>query len=392
MNIRFSRRSSMVKASDVRKLLKITERPEVISFAGGLPAPELFPIEQMKAVSDIVLSKSGERALQYSTTEGYLPLREQIVKLMKGNEIDADADRVLITTGSQQGLDLSGKVFIDEGDTVICERPTYLAAINAFNTYLPNFVEVGMDEDGMIMEELEECLKANPGAKFIYTIPDFQNPTGRTMSIDRRKKIIELANKFDAIIIEDNPYGELRYEGEKLPAIKHFDIEGRVIYLGTLSKILSPGLRIGWVYASQDIVSKYILFKQGSDLHTNTLAQMEASEFMNMYGIQDHISRLIRVYKGRRDIMIDAINREFPKEIKSTKPQGGLFLWVEFPTNINARDLLVRCLEKNVAFVPGGSSFAKGGNENTARLNFSNAKEEKIVEGIKRMAEALKEV
>lgn len=392
MDTRFSRRSSMVKASDVRELLKITERPEVISFAGGMPAPELFPIEQMKIVSDRVLGKSGQRALQYSTTEGCLPLREQIVKLMSRTGIGAEANRVLITTGSQQGLDLTGKVFIDEGDTVICEKPTYLAAINAFNAYMPNFAEVGMDEDGMIMEELEECLKVNPDAKFIYTIPDFQNPTGRTMSLDRRKKIIEIAQKFDVVIIEDNPYGELRYEGERLPAIKHFDTEGRVVYLGTLSKILSPGLRVGWVYASQDIITKYILFKQGADLHTNTVAQMQASEFMNMYGTEHHIRKLIEVYKGRRDIMTDAISREFPEGIKATKPQGGLFLWLEFPGNINGRDLLKRCLEKNVAFVPGGSFFANGGNENTARLNFSNAKEEKIVEGIERMAEALREV
>lgn len=392
ISTKFSRRSARVKASDIRELLKITEKPEIISFAGGMPAPEFFPVEQIKTVSRLVLEENGQNALQYSTTEGYLPLRQQIADLMKKNGILAQAEHILITSGSQQGLDLTGKVFIDEGDVIICEKPTYLAAINAFNGYMPEFREVEMDEEGMIIEDLEKCLEANPKAKFIYTIPDFQNPTGRTMSLERRKKLIETANRLDKIIIEDNPYGALRFEGETLPAIKHFDTEGRVIYLGTLSKILCPGFRIGWVYAQPEIFSKYVLFKQGTDLHTNTVSQMEASQFMAMYDIESHISKLRAVYKRRRDIMIEALKRELGDEVSFTQPKGGLFLWISLPEAIHSRELLRRCIEKQVAFVPGDSFFAKEAYHHTARLNFSNAREEEIHEGIKRMALVLKEM
>lgn len=391
MASKFSKRADYVRASDVRELLKLTENPEIISFAGGMPAPELFPIEEMIKVSETVLREDGRKALQYGTTEGYRQLREYIAKRMAKSGIDTTYEQVLITTGSQQGLDLAGKVYIDEGDIIITESPTYLAAINAFRTYMPRFVEVEMDEDGMIMEELEKALINNPSAKFIYVIPEFQNPSGRAMSVERRKKLVELANKYDIPIIEDNPYGELRFEGENIPPVKHFDTQGRVVYMSTFSKILSPGMRIGWVCASPETIQKFILFKQGTDLHTNVFAQMQAAKYVEMYDIDKHIAKIREVYGRRKKLMLDTINETFPKNIKITNPSGGLFLWVVLPQGINSRDILKVCLENNVAFVPGGSFFPNGGQENTFRLNFSNMPDDKIVEGIHRLAVVLKD-
>ncbi len=391
MKVNFSKRSNFVKASEIRELLKLTELPEVISFAGGLPAPELFPVQEMVEACETVLTESGMIALQYGTTEGYKPLRELTVEMMKKNGIHAAFTDVLITSGSQQGLDLTGKAFLDEGDLVFCESPTYLAAINAFQAYMPKFVEIPMDEDGMVMEELERLLMSGMRPKFIYTVPDFQNPSGRTMSLERRKRLMELADAYDIIIVEDNPYGELCFEGEKLPAIKHFDKDGRVIYLSTFSKTFSPGLRLGWVSAKEEILQKYVLFKQGTDLHTNLFAQMVLVAFVRSHDFQAHIRKIRDVYERRRNLMLQTIQEEFPKDIKVTNPQGGLFLWVELPEGLNSRELLVKCLKNNVAFVPGGSFFANGGRENTMRLNYSNMQEERIVDGIRRMAIVLKE-
>lgn len=388
----FARRVEQMKASEIREILKVTERPEVISFAGGLPAPELFPVEEMKAVCTAVLSDDGRAALQYSTTEGYQPLREQIAARMAEAGVVASYTDVLIVSGSQQGLDLTGKVFLDEGDIVICESPTYLAAINAFKTYSPQFVEVAMDEQGMSMSALEETLQRYPQAKLIYTIPDFQNPTGRTMSIDRRKRLVELANQYDVMVMEDNPYGELRFAGEHVPPVKAFDTEGRVIYQSTFSKVLTPGIRVGWLCAAPEILQKYVIFKQSTDLHTNTMAQRQVSKFMEMFDLKEHIEKIRKVYKTRRNLMLEAIKSEFPAGVTYTQPDGGLFLWVELPKELNARDLLIKCLEKQVAFVPGGAFFPNGGNENTLRLNFSNMSEERIVEGIARIGKLIKEI
>lgn len=388
----FARRVEQMKASEIREILKVTERPEVISFAGGLPAPELFPVEEMKAVCTAVLSDDGRAALQYSTTEGYQPLREQITARMAEAGVVASCTDVLIVSGSQQGLDLTGKVFLDEGDIVICESPTYLAAINAFKTYSPQFAEVAMDEQGMIMSALEETLQRYPQAKLIYTIPDFQNPTGRTMSIDRRKRLVELANQYDVMVLEDNPYGELRFAGERVPPVKAFDTEGRVIYQSTFSKVLTPGIRVGWLCAAPEILQKYVIFKQSTDLHTNTMAQRQVSKFMEMFDLKEHIEKIRKVYKTRRNLMLEAIKSEFPAGVTYTQPDGGLFLWVELPKELNARDLLISCLEKEVAFVPGGAFFPNGGNENTLRLNFSNMSEERIVEGIARIGKLIKEI
>lgn len=392
MSLRYAKRMDNIKASEIRELLKLTQKPEVISFAGGLPAPELFPVEELKKVSLQVLEEQGTAALQYGPTEGYEPLREQIVKRMEKVGIEAKPEDILVTSGSQQGLDFSAKIFINPGDIVLCESPSYMGAINAFKAYEPEFIGVPTDENGMIMEDLEKILRDNERVRFIYVIPDFQNPSGRTWSIERRKRLIELANEYNVAIIEDNPYGELRFEGEYYPAVKHYDTEGRVIFLGTFSKIFCPGLRLGWVCAEKEVLNKYILAKQGSDLQSSTISQMQVSKFLEEYDIEEHIETLKKVYKKRKDVMINAMKEDFPEEIKFTNPEGGLFTWVVLPEYMNARDLATKAIEKNVAFVPGGSFFPNGDNENTLRLNYSSMNEEKIAEGMKRLTEVIKDM
>lgn len=390
MSVKFAKRMENIKASTIRELLKLTEQPDIISFAGGLPAPELFPVEKIKQACTSVLDEDGRAALQYSTTEGYLPLRKTIAERAKKLGLNIDASKVLITSGSQQGLDFSGKIFINEGDVVICESPSYLGALNAFNAYLPKYVEIQMDEDGMIMEELESALKANPNAKFIYTIPDFQNPTGRTLSLERRKRLMELATEYEIPVIEDNPYGELRFEGEILPSLKCFDPKGLVIHLGTFSKILAPGMRLGWVIAEPELLNKYNMVKQGADLQTSTISQRDVHKFFSMFDIEEHIEKIKSVYSKRRDLMIETIEKEFPEGVKCTHPDGGLFAWVTFPKNIDGSELLKKALEQKVAFVPGEPFYPNGGNANHGRLNYSNMPEDRIVEGIKRLAKVLK--
>lgn len=392
MALNYAKRMDNIKASEIRELLKLTQKPEVISFAGGLPAPELFPVEELKRVAKEVLEENGTAALQYGPTEGYEPLRQKIVERMKKVNVDVAVDNILVTSGSQQGLDFAARIFINPGDVIICESPSYLGAINAFKAYEPKFVEVETDDEGMIMEYLEKALEENDNAKFIYVIPDFQNPSGKTWSEERRKKLVELANKYNVAILEDNPYGELRFEGEFLPAVKHYDTEGRVIFLGTFSKIFCPGLRLGWVAADKEVLNKFIMVKQGADLQSSTISQMEVAKFLEIYDIEEHIEKLKRVYKKRKDLMIKTMEEEFPEGVKFTDPEGGLFTWVVLPEHINARELAVKALEKNVAFVPGGSFFPNGGNENTFRMNYSNMDEERIVEGVKRLGEVLRQV
>lgn len=392
MAIKFAKRMDNLKASEIRELLKLTERPEVISFAGGLPAPELFPVEEMKKVAVAVLEESGTKALQYAATEGYVPLREKIAARMNTKfQTKVSSSDILITSGSQQGLDFAGKIFLDEGDIVLCESPSYLGAINAFKAYGPKFIEVPTDKDGMIMEELEKILAANDKVKMIYVIPDFQNPTGRTWPVDRRHKFMEIISKYEIPVLEDNPYGELRFEGEVPPSLKSLDTKGLVMFLGTFSKIFCPGLRLGWVAAEHDLLEKFIMIKQGSDLQSSTIAQIEVNKFMEMYDLDAHVEEIKKVYRVRRDLMLNTMKECFPEGLDYTFPSGGLFTWVELPAHINARDVMSKCLENNVAFVPGGSFFPNGGKENTFRLNYSNMPDERIVEGIKRLGKVLHE-
>lgn len=391
MNLRFAERTSQLKASEIRELLKLTEMPDIISFAGGLPAPELFPIERMQQVSMQVLKENGEAALQYSTTEGFKPLRDIIAnERMRGAGVAVTGDDILVTSGSQQAIEFSAKIFINKGDYIICESPSYLGALNAFRAYEPQFIEVPMDENGMIIEELEKVLKVHPEAKMIYTIPDFQNPTGRTMSVDRRKRLAELAEEYNIPVIEDNPYGELIFEGDRLPAIKSFDKNGYVIYLGTFSKTFCPGLRLGWVCADIEVLNKYIIVKQGADLQCSTIGQREAALFMQTWKLDEHIMEIRKVYRRRRDIMIDSIKKFFPSEVTYTNPEGGLFLWLELKEGIDAAKLLEESLKEKVAFVPGEPFYPHKGRSNHCRLNYSNMNDDMIVEGIKRLGDVLK--
>ena len=392
MKLNFAKRMSYMKASEIREILKVTEQEDVISFAGGLPAPELFPIDEINEINQIVLKEAGTKALQYTTTEGYVPLREWIANRM--NErlgTTFDKDNILITHGSQQGLDLSGKVFLDEGDIVLCESPTYLAAISAFKAYGCSFIEIPTDEDGMMMDVLEEVLSNTPHIKLIYAIPTFQNPTGKTWSLERRRKLAELSAKYGVTVIEDNPYGELRFGGESLPSIKSFDEAGNILCTGSFSKIFCPGFRIGWIAGDKEIIRKYVLVKQGTDLQCNTIAQMTIAEYLKRYDIDKHIAKIVEVYRKRRNVAIESIERYFPDTIKFTRPEGGLFTWIELPEGIPAREILEKCLERKIAFVPGGSFFPNGNKENTLRINYSNMPEDRIEKGLQILGEVVTE-
>lgn len=391
MAIRFAKRMEALNGSEIRELLKLIEKPEVISFAGGLPAPELFPIEEMKEISRIVLEESGTQALQYSTTEGFQPLREQIARRMNSkNKTNVTKDDILITNGSQQGLDFAGRVFLNEGDVVLCESPSYLGAINVFKSYGSKFIEVPTDKDGMIMEELEKILEVTENVKMIYVIPDFQNPTGITWTLERRKKFIEIISKYEIPVLEDNPYGELRFKGESLPSLKSMDKKGLVIFLGTFSKILCPGYRLGWTCASQNILKKFIFVKQVADLQASSISQIEVSKFIDLYNLDNHVKKINEVYARRRDLMLETMKEEFPEGVEYTYPEGGLFIWVELPKHLDSRIIMKDCLANNVAYVPGWSFFPNGGTENCFRLNYSNMSDDRIVEGIKRIGLVLR--
>ncbi len=396
---RFAQRTQRMSSSAIREILKMTQIPGLISFAGGLPAPEVFPVEEIRKANDIVLSEVGATALQYHPTEGFAPLREMIVRHSARLGLNIGIENVLITTGSQQALDLLGKVFINRGDRVLVESPTYLGALQAWNAYGPEYVAVPFDDDGMQVNVLEEALRMGP--KFIYVLPNFQNPTGITLSLERRKALIELADRYGVPLVEDDPYGQLRYEGEHIPPVVVLDgqyrnhvgetYHGNVIYMSTFSKTLAPGLRLAWVTAPAEVIRKLVQAKQGADLHTSTLNQMVAYEAAKGGFLDKHINKIRRVYGERRDVMLAALEEYFPSGVKWTHPEGGMFLWVTLPEGLDAADVLPKAVEKMVAFVPGGPFHANGGGENTMRLNFSNAQPEMIQEGIARLGQVLKE-
>jgi 2-aminoadipate transaminase len=387
----FAKRMQVVRASEIRQLLSLTANRDVISLAGGLPAPELFPTAELSALTARILAGQGAAALQYSPTEGYGPLRSQIAARMNALwGTTHTMDEILVVTGSQQGLDLVGKLFLDEGDEILCESPTYVGAISAWNVMQPRWVEVPTDEDGMVIAELERLLKACRRPKFIYVIPNFQNPSGKTWSLERRRALMEVATRHGISVVEDNPYGEVRFEGAHIAPLRTMDPQNLVIGLGTFSKIFCPGLRIGWIAASQPVLGKLVLLKQGADLHTPTLNQMQVSASMEAGDFDTRIGRIAAVYRERRDAMTRALEREMPAGVRFTRPAGGLFLWVEFPEGVDARQLLKRCMDVGVAFVPGEGFFPNGGHVNTARLNYSNMPVERIEEGIRRIGVALR--
>jgi 2-aminoadipate transaminase len=394
---RYAARTNRMKASAIRELLALSNKAEIISFAGGLPAPEVFPIDKFREACDTVLREKGPESLQYGATDGYVPLREMIAKHSCRYGMNVTVDNILPTSGSQQALDLIGRIFINHGDKILVESPTYLGAIQAWNAYGAEFFPVPLDENGMDTNQLEERLRA--GIKFIYVLPNFQNPSGVTLSYERRLHLIELADKYGIPIIEDDPYGQLRYEGEHLPAVEVLDSQirsqetcysGNVIYLSTFSKILAPGIRLAWVIAPPEIIRKLALAKQGADLHTSTFNQITAYEIAKDGFLNEHVHLIRKVYRERRDVMLDALEEHMPEGIKWTHPKGGLFLWVTLPEHINSKDFFNKAIENNVSFVPGDSFFAEGGGFNTMRLNFSNAKPEMINEGIGRLSEVIK--
>jgi 2-aminoadipate transaminase len=397
---RFAQRTQRMTSSAIRELLKLLEDPEIISFGGGLPAPEVFPREQVERAARRVLEEQGAVALQYGATEGYGPLRQMLVRHMSRYGIDVTTDNVLVTTGSQQALDLIGKLLINPGDHIATEDPTYLGAIQAFTSYQAEYLTVPIDDAGMQVDALEDVLRAAP--KFIYVLPNFQNPAGVTLSLARRSRLVELAARYGTPIIEDDPYGQLRYEGQHLPPLVKLDAErngcahgersfrGRVLYLGTLSKTLAPGFRIGWVVAPEEVISKLTQMKQGSDLHTSTFAQMVAYEAARGGFLDRHVRRIREAYRERRDAMLDALQRHFPKGVRWTRPQGGLFLWVTLPPGTDAAALLPLALAEKVAFVPGAAFHPRGGGGNTFRLNFSYCRPEVIEEGVRRLGAVLR--
>ena len=389
--VSFADRMSGIKPSDIREILKVAAQPDIISFAGGLPAPELFPIAEMKAALDAVMDEKGRVALQYGPTDGYLRLREQICERVAAkNQIHTDPDHVFITAGSQQGLDFLGKLFLNPGDVVVLESPSYLGAINAFKQYQPNFVSVPTDENGMIMEELDKVLATTPNVKLIYIIPDFQNPSGRTWPLERRKQFMEIINKYGVPAIEDNPYGDLRFKGEYLPSLKSMDTEGLIVYFGSFSKILAPGFRVGWIIADQQIIQKVNYIAQAAVLQTATINMMAVSKYMDMFDIDEHVATILPVYKHRCELMISTMRETFPKEAKFTDPDGGLFTWVELPEYVNTRELAPLALAQKVAYVPGSGFYPKGDVNNGLRLNYSCSPDDKIIKGINILAEVIR--
>ena len=392
MEYKFASRMDRMKASEIRELLKLTARPDIISFAGGLPAPELFPVKEIAQVSHDLVLKEGQKLLQYATTEGRPTLREKIAKRMTEKyKTPVMADDILITTGSQQCLDFAGKLFLDPGDVVLCESPSYLGALNAFNAFQPVFKEVPTDGEGIIPEELDKILASTPKCKFIYVIPDFQNPTGICWSLERRKKFIEVINKYDLPVFEDNPYGELRYRGESFPTLKSMDTKGLVSFLGTFSKIFCPGLRLGWIAGPHAIVEKFVMIKQSADLHTSNFDQGVADAYMDTYDLDAHVKEIVALYGHRRDLILKTMEEEFPEGVEFTRPDGGLFLWVTVPEGVSARKVFDKCIEQKVAAVIGDAFYPNDKTDRSMRVNYSCMPDDKIVEGVKRMAKAIKE-
>lgn len=397
---RYAQRTQRMGSSVIRELLKLTEKPDIISFGGGLPAPDVFPVEEFADACQRVLREAGAKALQYGATEGYIPLREMIARHTGRYGIEVTPENILITSGSQQALDLLGKIFINPGDRILVESPTYLGALQAWNAYGAEYVSVPADNDGLDTDALEAALRSGP--KFIYVLPNFQNPTGVTLSLERRHKLIEMADRYGVPIVEDDPYGQLRYEGEHLPSVVVLDSQkrengdhcyrGNVIYLSTFSKTLAPGIRLAWVIAPPEIIRKLVQAKQGADLHSPTFNQMVAYEVSHGGFLDRHIHLIRRVYKERRDIMLAALDSYFPAGTDWTQPQGGLFLWAKTPEDIDTTEVLKAAIEQKVAFVPGYPFYANGGGQNTMRLNFSNAAPEAIREGISRLGKVIDEM
>ncbi|MDP3110774.1 MAG: PLP-dependent aminotransferase family protein [Thermodesulfovibrionales bacterium] len=384
----YAERIAGLKSSAIRDILKLMSRPGIISFAGGLPAPELFPVKEISEAVVKVLSKYSSSALQYSITEGLIPLREKIIKKLDPDSRYLSLENIIITQGSQQGLDLISKLFLDKGNVVFTETPSYIGALQSFQLFQADIIAIPSDEKGIRVDELENRLKIQK-PKLIYLMPNFQNPTGASLPMDRRYRLIEIAGKHDFMAIEDDPYGELIFEGEKLPSLFSLAQSKNFIYMSSFSKTVAPGFRVAYVIADKEIIKKFAIVKQGTDLHTNTFGQYLVNEYLENGNYHEHINLIRETYKVRRDCMLSAMEKYFPKSAKWNKPAGGMFIWTILPEGYDAREILMRCIEKDVAFVPGQEFFPDGSGKNTMRLNFSNATTENIEEGIRRIGEVL---
>ncbi len=386
---KYSDRVEGLYGSMTRRLMKIMDDPEIISFGGGLPAWDLFPTDQIRAITTEVLSDDGPAALQYGTSEGYLPLRESITERLLGRGFDISVDNVLITTGSIQGIDLMGKLFLDKNDAVVVGDPTFLTALQSFSFYRARFPTVPLDEHGMQVDSLPALLEQHD-PKFIYVMPTFQNPTGRTLSLERRRRLVEIAQHYGVPIVEDDPYCELRYDGEPLPPLKALDTSDNVVYLGSFSKTLSPGLRVGFVVAPSSIMENLVWAKQAADLHTAILPQRIVHEFLRRDVLDPHIQTIISHYRRRRDSMLSAMSSCFPNDVRAERPEGGIFSWVTLPSGLVSERLFEDAVREKVVFVPG-SCYSPGGRlQNTMRLNFSASTEDKIETGIERLARVIR--
>jgi len=397
MKHHFSQRVIGAKRSAIRELLKLTEQPDIISFGGGLPAPESFPYKELAEIAHKELMENYANVLQYGTTEGSRTLRDAFIKWLQPQGIDVTREELLVTTASQQGLDLLCKAFFDPGDVLFCGLPTYLGAVQAFSLFQIDTVGVLLEDDGMIIEDLEKKIvqakEEGKRMKGIYVIPDFQNPTGITLSFEKRKQILGIAKREDLLVFEDNPYGHLRFAGEAIPSIYSMDTDGRVIMLVTFSKVLCAGLRLAVMITSQpDLMDALVRTKQATDLCTSKLTQHMVARYMLDYGLDPHLEDIRPIYREKRNAMINALEKHMPKDkgIRWTEPDGGLFVWVWLPEEIDTQEMLTRAIERNVAYVPGTSAFVDGTGHNTMRLAFSSSSPEKIDEGIRRLSEVVK--
>ncbi len=392
---KFSERSKTMKASAIRELLKLVDSPDIISLAGGMPDPKLFPKETIAKISKDVFLNHGGKALQYGATEGIPSLRETLVRegISEGIK-NLTLNNLIVTTASQQGLDLVAKIFIDPGDTIIVEAPSYVGGLQAFNAFQANFVTVPLDHDGIdtdiLEEKVESLVSKNVNVKFIYLIPNFQNPAGVTLSMERRKKVLEISHKYNIPIIEDDPYGEIRFEGESLPSLVAMDEIGNVIALRTFSKILAPGLRLGWIIAKEEVIQKLVLAKQASDLCSPSSTQYIADEFIRQGHMRNYLGLVRKTYKEKKDAMLAALEKYFPKETSWTKPEGGMFVWVTVPEYIDTDELFKKAVEEKVAYVVGSAFYPHGEDRHHIRLNFTLPTPEQIDEGVKRLGNLLK--
>lgn len=391
LNFKFSERISTLQPSAIREILKVTQDPTVISFAAGNPAPESFPAAEMASIAAEIFANNAASALQYGVTEGYGPLKEVTAKRMKEKyNVGRTFDDIIITSGGQQAIEMLTKALVNEGDVILCEMPSFIGALNAFRSYNAKLIGIPMDHDGMDMEVLERTLQTTQNVKFIYTIPTFQNPSGHVMSLERRKKLLELAQKYNVLILEDSPYFELRFAGEYVPPIKSMDETGCVLFSGSYSKVLAPGIRIGFAIAPKELISKLTVAKQVSDVHTNLFFQMIAAEYLKRYDLDAHIAKICDLYRTRAELMCNRIDEKFGGKVQYVRPTGGLFLWCSLPEGYDSMDFCRKTGEKKVVAVPG-SSFSIDEREVTPsfRMNYSLPSEEQICKGIDLMAEVL---